>query len=77
MRLSRYLRGTAFLARGPQGTRRAYRARYAVGTDGVRSTVRRLLGIPFPGDTVLSSVIIGDVLMKEAGRPSRPARAAC
>ncbi|MEU8027633.1 FAD-dependent monooxygenase [Streptomyces sp. NPDC049099] len=42
------------------------RARYAVGTDGVRSRVRELLGIPFPGDSVLRSVILGDVLMREA-----------
>jgi 2-polyprenyl-6-methoxyphenol hydroxylase-like FAD-dependent oxidoreductase len=42
------------------------RAAYAVGTDGVRSTVRDLLGIPFPGDTVISSVILADVRLEQA-----------
>jgi 2-polyprenyl-6-methoxyphenol hydroxylase-like FAD-dependent oxidoreductase len=58
--------GVELTARLGDGTEATHRARYAVGTDGVRSTVRGLLGIPFPGDTILRSVIIGDVLMKEA-----------
>ena len=37
------------------------RAGYAVGTDGVHSTVRELLGIPFPGEAVVRSVILADV----------------
>lgn len=58
--------GVELRARTGNGAPTTYRARYAVGADGVRSTVRRLLGIPFPGETVLSSVIIGDVLMTGA-----------
>ncbi|MER5639608.1 FAD-dependent monooxygenase [Kitasatospora sp. NPDC002227] len=41
-----------------------HRARYAVGADGVRSTVRDLLGIPFPGQSVLSSVMLADVQLE-------------
>ncbi|MEI4280297.1 FAD-dependent monooxygenase [Klenkia terrae] len=40
---------------------REWRARYVVGADGVRSTVRQLIGVPFPGRTVLSSVVLADV----------------
>ncbi|MER5861805.1 FAD-dependent oxidoreductase [Kitasatospora sp. NPDC002040] len=39
----------------------SYRATYAVGADGVRSAVRDLLGIPFPGESVVSSVLLADV----------------
>jgi 2-polyprenyl-6-methoxyphenol hydroxylase-like FAD-dependent oxidoreductase len=45
-----------------------YRAGYAVGTDGVRSAVRRLIGMPFPGDTVLKSVMLGDVRFADGPR---------
>ncbi|MCZ0210878.1 FAD-dependent monooxygenase [Streptomyces sp. UMAF16] len=58
--------GVELDATAADGTRETHRAAYAVGTDGVRSTVRRLLDIPFPGDSVLRSVILADVLMKEA-----------
>ncbi|WP_354641611.1 FAD-dependent monooxygenase [Kitasatospora camelliae] len=43
----------------------AYRARYAVGCDGVRSAVRDLLGIPFPGESVVNSVVLADVRLEE------------
>jgi len=38
-----------------------WRAEYVVGADGAHSTVRRLLGVEFPGKTVLSSVALADV----------------
>ncbi|PTR31360.1 2-polyprenyl-6-methoxyphenol hydroxylase-like FAD-dependent oxidoreductase [Rhodococcus sp. OK519] len=38
-----------------------WRAEYVVGADGAHSTVRRLLGVDFPGKTVLSSVALADV----------------
>lgn len=37
------------------------RARYVVGTDGARSTVRRAVGIPFPGRAVIRSMVLADV----------------
>jgi len=43
-----------------------WRARYVVGADGARSTVRRLLGVEFPGETVLSSVALADVRLSRA-----------
>ena len=36
-------------------------ASYLVGADGVRSTVRGLLGLPFPGHAVLRSIMLADV----------------
>jgi 2-polyprenyl-6-methoxyphenol hydroxylase-like FAD-dependent oxidoreductase len=41
-------------------------ARYVVGTDGVRSTVRQALGSPFPGRTVVRSVMLADVRLADA-----------
>jgi len=37
------------------------RARYVVGADGMHSTVRRALGLPFPGKPVVRSVMLADV----------------
>ncbi|WP_275001150.1 FAD-dependent monooxygenase [Promicromonospora iranensis] len=37
------------------------RARYLVGTDGARSTVRSAVGIPFPGQAVIRSMVLADV----------------
>ncbi|KJK55993.1 FAD-dependent oxidoreductase [Saccharothrix sp. ST-888] len=42
----------------------AHTATYAVGADGVRSAVRDLLGIPYPGESVVSSVLLADVRLK-------------
>ncbi len=42
------------------------RARYAVGADGARSSVRRVLGSTFPGRTVARSVMLADVRLAEA-----------
>ncbi|MEU5160309.1 FAD-dependent monooxygenase [Streptomyces sp. NPDC020875] len=36
-------------------------ASYLVGTDGARSTVRRRLGLPFPGGSVIRSMVLADV----------------
>ncbi|MFI7705216.1 FAD-dependent monooxygenase [Nonomuraea sp. NPDC049480] len=46
----------------------AYRAAYVVGTDGYHSAVRRALGQPFPGKSVLKSIMLADV--KVAERPA-------
>jgi 2-polyprenyl-6-methoxyphenol hydroxylase-like FAD-dependent oxidoreductase len=37
------------------------RAAYAVGADGVHSAVRNALGLPFPGKSVLTSIMLADV----------------
>ncbi|MFB7493263.1 FAD-dependent monooxygenase [Streptomyces sp. NPDC056161] len=50
----------------PDGTMTTLRARYVVGTDGVGSTVRRSLGMPFPGRPVIRSVMLADVLLDRA-----------
>ena len=41
------------------------RAAYLVGADGARSTVRQKLGMPFPGQPVLRSVMLADVQMAD------------
>jgi 2-polyprenyl-6-methoxyphenol hydroxylase-like FAD-dependent oxidoreductase len=38
-----------------------WRADYVIGADGSRSTVRDLVGLDFPGEAVLSSVVLADV----------------
>jgi 2-polyprenyl-6-methoxyphenol hydroxylase-like FAD-dependent oxidoreductase len=40
------------------------RGRYAVGCDGGRSTVRRLLGVPFPGRDGRVSAVVVDITLK-------------
>lgn len=41
------------------------RARYLVGTDGVRSAVRGALALPFPGRSVIRSIALADVRLTE------------
>jgi 2-polyprenyl-6-methoxyphenol hydroxylase-like FAD-dependent oxidoreductase len=41
------------------------RARYVVGADGMHSAVRRSLGMPFPGQPVVRSVMLADVRLTE------------
>jgi 2-polyprenyl-6-methoxyphenol hydroxylase-like FAD-dependent oxidoreductase len=43
-----------------------YRARYAVGADGVRSTVREALGLDFPGHATVRSLMLADVRLENA-----------
>ncbi|MEV0278108.1 FAD-dependent monooxygenase [Streptomyces sp. NPDC050610] len=42
------------------------RAAYAVGADGMRSIVRQSLGLPFPGRSVIRSVMLADVRLRSA-----------
>jgi 2-polyprenyl-6-methoxyphenol hydroxylase-like FAD-dependent oxidoreductase len=44
-----------------EGADAACRASYVVGSDGVNSTVRAALGIPFPGRPVVKSIMLADV----------------
>ncbi|MBB4685025.1 FAD-dependent oxidoreductase [Amycolatopsis jiangsuensis] len=46
------------------GQRTTWHASYLVAADGAHSTVRRLLAIGFPGRTVLSSVVLADVKLR-------------
>lgn len=41
------------------------RASYVVGADGAHSVVRRSLGLPFPGEAVLRSVMLADVRLEQ------------
>ncbi|MFF0483959.1 FAD-dependent oxidoreductase [Streptomyces sp. NPDC004435] len=50
---------------GPEGTPLTLRARHLVGTDGHRSTVRTSLGLPFPGDSVIRSIVLADVRLTD------------
>ncbi|MFH8622773.1 FAD-dependent oxidoreductase [Streptomyces vietnamensis] len=49
----------------PEGAPLALRARYLVGTDGHRSSVRTALGLPFPGHSVIRSIVLADVRLAE------------
>ncbi|GAA2164318.1 FAD-dependent monooxygenase [Actinomadura napierensis] len=51
------------MADGSTATRRGS---YVVGADGVRSTVRKALGLPFPGRAVVRSVMLADVRLDDA-----------
>jgi 2-polyprenyl-6-methoxyphenol hydroxylase-like FAD-dependent oxidoreductase len=44
----------------------AVRADYVVGADGVHSAVREALGLPFPGKSVLTSIMLADVRLADA-----------
>ncbi|GAA2525276.1 MULTISPECIES: FAD-dependent monooxygenase [Streptomyces] len=50
---------------GPGGKRERLRAAYVVGADGMRSTVRTAVGLPFPGRSVIRSVLLADVRLAE------------
>lgn len=40
-------------------------ARYVVGADGVGSAVRKAIGMPYPGESVLKSIMLADVKLAE------------
>lgn len=47
------------------GAAATLRARHLVGADGHRSAVRRELGLPFPGRSVIRSIVLADVRLAE------------
>ncbi|MFB6627999.1 FAD-dependent monooxygenase [Streptomyces sp. NPDC056374] len=49
----------------PDGIPLTLTARHLVGTDGVRSAVRTALGLPFPGGSVIRSLVLADVRLTE------------
>jgi len=63
--LSQDADGVELEVRGQGGAVSTRRARYVVGADGVRSTVRTSLGLPFPGRAAARSVILCDTQMSD------------
>ncbi|MEV0171889.1 FAD-dependent monooxygenase [Streptomyces sp. NPDC050803] len=57
--------GVTVEVRGPDGPAEALRAAYVVGADGMHSTVRGAVGLPFPGRSVIRSVLLADVRLAE------------
>ncbi len=65
--LSQDAEGVSVRVRSGQGeeVESVYRAKYVVGTDGVHSTVRNALGLPYPGQPVVRSLMLADVRFAE------------
>ncbi|MEU0406720.1 FAD-dependent monooxygenase [Streptomyces griseorubiginosus] len=63
--LSQDADGVTVEVRNPDGTTRSLRAAYVVGADGMRSAVRDAIGLPFPGRSVIRSVVLADVRLAE------------
>ncbi|MFJ4579510.1 FAD-dependent monooxygenase [Streptomyces echinatus] len=63
--LSQDADGVTIEARGPKGRTESLRAAYVVGADGMRSAVRQAIGLPFPGRSVIRSVVLADVRLAE------------
>jgi 2-polyprenyl-6-methoxyphenol hydroxylase-like FAD-dependent oxidoreductase len=57
--------GVAVDAREVDGAGRVWRAAYLVGADGLDSTVRKALGLPFPGRPVMESIMLADVRLAD------------
>ncbi|MFI1070626.1 FAD-dependent monooxygenase [Streptomyces puniciscabiei] len=57
--------GVTVEACGPEGRTERLRAAYVVGADGMRSAVRDAIGLPFPGKSVIRSVVLADVRLAE------------
>lgn len=53
--------GVEVAVRPVEGAAVSYRASYVVGADGVHSAVRSALGLPFPGHSVIKSLMLADV----------------
>ncbi|WP_407563931.1 FAD-dependent monooxygenase [Streptomyces sp. 184] len=54
---------------GTDGERRTVRAAYAVGADGTRSDVRKLIKAGFPGETFAQRFILADLELAEGSTP--------
>ncbi|MFD7997361.1 FAD-dependent monooxygenase [Streptomyces mexicanus] len=57
--------GVTVEVRAADGRPGRLRAAYVVGADGMRSTVREAVGLPFPGRSVIRSVALADVRLAE------------
>jgi 2-polyprenyl-6-methoxyphenol hydroxylase-like FAD-dependent oxidoreductase len=67
--------GVDLTVREPGGEVRTLRARYLVGTDGAHSMVRSELGLPFPGQSVVRSVMLCDLRLLDPPSDNVTARA--
>ncbi|WP_030609801.1 FAD-dependent monooxygenase [Streptomyces fulvoviolaceus] len=63
--LSQDAGGVTLEVRGPGDTTESLHAAYVVGADGMRSGVREAIGLPFPGRSVIKSVVLADVRLAE------------
>ncbi len=63
--LSQDSTGVEVRVRTADGAGRCYRASYVVGADGVRSVVRGALGLPYPGRSVVRSLMLADVRLSD------------
>jgi 2-polyprenyl-6-methoxyphenol hydroxylase-like FAD-dependent oxidoreductase len=50
---------------GDADPQQRWRAQYVIGADGAHSSVRRLLGVEFPGKTILSSIVLADIKLAD------------
>ncbi|WP_338696535.1 FAD-dependent monooxygenase [Streptomyces sp. Q6] len=57
--------GVTLQVRTADGESKEMSAAYVVGTDGMRSAVREAVGLPFPGRSVIRSVVLADVRLAE------------
>ena len=57
--------GVEVRVRAADGAERRYRASYVVGADGVHSAVRTALGLPYPGRSVVRSLMLADVRLTD------------
>ncbi|MEU1115545.1 MULTISPECIES: FAD-dependent monooxygenase [unclassified Streptomyces] len=63
--LARDADGVTLQLRGPGGESSTLRAAYVVGADGLHSGVRQAIGLPFPGRSVIRSLVLADVRLAE------------
>ncbi|WP_447037471.1 FAD-dependent monooxygenase [Streptomyces sp. DSM 118878] len=57
--------GVRLDVRDAEGGSRTLTAAYVVGADGMRSGVRKAVGLPFPGRSVIRSLVLADVKLAE------------
>ncbi|MFF3559500.1 FAD-dependent monooxygenase [Streptomyces sp. NPDC002574] len=68
--LAQDVTGVDVQVRAADGSAQTLRAAYVVGADGRSSTVRRSLGLPFPGRSAVRSMMLADVRL--ADPPKKP-----
>ncbi|MGH8793761.1 MAG: FAD-dependent monooxygenase [Stackebrandtia sp.] len=57
--------GVTATVRADDGVETTYRSSYLIAADGVHSAVREAVGVPFPGKSVLRSLMIADVKLAD------------